>query len=84
MGESNLPLVFMRLLFILLVFVSGCALNYYPKGQIGRKIEYFSSGVNEKYCSLCGKSTYLYKRYGKDKIMCPDCFEIKIIKIRRK
>ena len=74
----------MRFLFLLLVFISGCALNYYPKGQIGRQIEYYSSGVKEMRCSLCKKSTYLYKVYNKNKIMCPDCFEIKIIKIRHK
>lgn len=77
--ERNL----LPLLFLILIFFLGCAsLDYYPKGIEGRKIEYFCSGVYPLKCSLCKKDTYLYKWTKNNKLICPDCFETKIIKIR--
>lgn len=64
-----------KLLLILVLLLSGCAVTFQPNGQKGKQIEYF---WGKKICDYCHKETGFFKVVNKKKIMCADCYEKKI------
>ena len=74
----------MKYLIILVLLVVGCApIHYYPPGVMGNQVQYYSSGLESVECDMCGEICYIFKQDSRGRIICPDCFEVDIAKIRK-
>lgn len=67
-----------KILFILIFLISGCATGWYPKGDYGDRTRYKYNPQMYK-CSFCKQPTLIYKYSKNKKIICDKCYK----KIRR-
>lgn len=63
------------LILLILVLISGCANEYYPKGDYGDRTKYIYSMKGLVECSRCKKGTLIYKLDKKGNIICSNCYE---------
>lgn len=64
----------MKILFILLFFLSGCTtIIPLPEKRQGTMYHY-SGGINYK-CSLCSQETNLFRLDHRNRVICKKCFQ---------
>ncbi len=54
-------------------------LKFYPKGDSGIKVPYYTDMSLRTICDFCGEATPLHKVDSRDRIWCSTCYRTKIL-----
>jgi hypothetical protein len=63
------------ILIALCLILSSCTtISYYPQGDRGNNIPYYSGAVNTPICHVCHKKAWLFKIDNKKRVICNECY----------